>query len=276
MMLPAVREPRERARRAARTATAGTGPFQPVDIPELPELRGPREAPAEIGTRPGAGSPGDPRDPGPGDGGGGGGGDGWDEHGWRDPGEGPFDRRHLRPPGTSELGFWFMLGSIATLFVVFVGAYVVLRRRAGAWPGPGMPGPPSGLVWSTLVLFASSCTFAAATRAQRHGRESAVRHWLAATTAIGMAFLALQVLLWRATIAAGLTTELSAYGAVFYSLTGLHAVHVVGGLAYLGTLLWRARRPFAFEAHPARLRCGAIYWHFMGAIWLVLFALLYV
>lgn len=224
--------------------------------------------------RPGSGCPGPPRSPGD-SGGGGGGGDGWDEGGWRDPSDGPFDRSNARPPGTSELGFWFFLTSIGTLFLIFLGGYIVLHNNAESWPGRGVQ-PPRGLLGSTLVLVASSLAFSLASRAQRRDDERAVQRWLALTAALGCAFLVTQALLWRAAIRAGLTTDLDAYGAVFFSLTGLHALHVLGGLVYLFVLLFLSRRPRSFEAHPLRLRFGAIYWHFMGAIWIVLFSVLYV
>ena len=80
----------------------------------------------------------------------------------------------------------------------------------------------------------------------------------------------LQVTLWAAVWSAGLVPASSGYAAVFFALTGLHALHVLGGLAFLTALLRRAAREGAVS-----LRHGAVYWHFMGVLWLVLFTLLY-
>ena len=198
---------------------------------------------------------------------------GWNDDGWE--GEGGGSKGRARPPGTSELGFWFLLTSVGTLFLVFLGAYVVLRKHQAPWPAVGSPAPPGGLWWSTLVLLSSSASLACAQRAQSAGRVRALRRGLTATLALGVAFLCAQALLWQSALRAGLSASLDGYGAVFYALTGLHALHVVGGLAFLGVLVfesWR-RRPLAEWATSMHL--GSIYWHYMGAIWLVLFAVLY-
>jgi heme/copper-type cytochrome/quinol oxidase subunit 3 len=80
------------------------------------------------------------------------------------------------------------------------------------------------------------------------------------------------VLAWRA----GVVPATSGYAAVFFAITGLHALHVLCGLGILGVLALRLGRGARSAASAARsVRLGALYWHFMGLLWLVLFALLY-
>ena len=65
------------------------------------------------------------------------------------------------------------------------------------------------------------------------------------------------------------------YGAIFYSLTGLHALHIAGGIVYLGALLVRLTRTESSPLPYNAVRLCSIYWHFMGVIWLVVFSVLY-
>jgi cytochrome c oxidase subunit 3 len=88
---------------------------------------------------------------------------------------------------------------------------------------------------------------------------------------LGLAFLVAQAQLWATLWRAGFVPATSGYAAVFFALTGLHALHVLGGLAFLGFLV----RGLGHDVHAPGVRLGAVYWHYMGVIWVVLFALLY-
>ncbi len=219
-----------------------------------------RERPRPRRARPGGGGPPEPpRDFG---GGGGRGGDG-DAH------EGGA------PEGSAEIGFAFLLLSIATLFVAFLGAYLFMRRNAEVWPPPGSPRAPDGLWISTGLLVASSAALARAPLERRRRRTAQVRRWLGATLLLGVVFLLVQSWLWSDLLAQGLTTDSNAYGTLFYSLTGLHALHVLGGLAFLGTALLGAAAATASPRRRTPVEFAAWYWHFIGGLWLVLFAVLY-
>ncbi len=212
--------------------------------------------------RPRAGGGGPPQPPRDFGGGGGGGGDGG-------------ARPNGPPEGSAEIGFAFLLISISTLFIAFLGAYLFLRRSAEVWPPPGSPRAPDGLWISTLVLAASSLALWRAPRERRRGRPAAVRRSVALALALGLAFLLVQSWLWRDLLDRGLTTDSNAYGTLFYSLTGLHALHVVGGLVFLTAALLRATAASARPARRTLVEFAGIYWHFMGCLWLVLFFVLY-
>jgi len=194
---------------------------------------------------------------------GGGGGDG-DRGGPRETSSGDGGDR-------ARLGLVLALVGMTTLFVVFLIASLLLRSNAPSWPPPGAPVPPRGLWISTLVILASSATFVLATRARD---PRALRRRLAWTLDLGILFLVVQALLWRTVFASGRFTFSDAYGTIFYSLTGLHAAHVLGGLVFLFRTLRRARRdPTAPRTRVAVSLCST-YWHFMGAVWVVLFVVL--
>jgi cytochrome c oxidase subunit 3 len=163
---------------------------------------------------------------------------------------------------------------MCSLFAAFLVAYLLLRKNAATWPPPGAPLPPKGLWISTVVLLASSATIVAAGRAQD---PRAMRRGLALTLALGFLFLVVQGILWREVFASGRFTFSDAYGTIFYSLTGLHGAHVIGGLVFLTRTLLRARSDPSGPSGPKMrlaLALCSTYWHFMDGIWLVLFAVL--
>jgi cytochrome c oxidase subunit 3 len=191
------------------------------------------------------------------------GGDGDGGGGGRDGGE------EGRDP--ARLGLALALLGMCSLFAAFLVAYLLLRKNAATWPPPGAPLPPKGLWISTLVLLASSATIVFAERAKD---PQAMRRGLALTLALGILFLVVQGILWREVFASGRFTFSDAYGTIFYSLTGLHGAHVIGGLVFLTRTSMRARRDPSGPRTRLALALCSTYWHFMDGIWLVLFGVL--
>jgi heme/copper-type cytochrome/quinol oxidase subunit 3 len=198
------------------------------------------------------------------DGGGGGGGDEGRGDG-REPDEGG------KPAGTAELAFGLALVGIATLFAIFLLAWFLMRRNAPTWPSA--PSPAPHLLWlATVLLLASSLALHAARGTPLLDRWQA-RRAIGTALFLGTGFLAAQGLLWRSLIGQGFVPSASGHGSIFYALTGLHALHVLAGLGMLASLFAACFRPSG--PSPRRLRLGSAYWHSMGAIWVVLFAVLY-
>ena len=205
--------------------------------------------------------------------------DGGDDGG-DDSGDGGFERG-----SRARLGLALAICGMSTLFAAFLIAYLLLRRNAPVWPPPGAPIPPRGLWASTLVLLASSASFAAAVRAARDnvrgveargivGGSRSLSRALGWTFALGLLFLVVQAILWREVLLGGRFAFSDAYGTIFYSLTGLHAAHVVGGLLFLGRVSARARREPASTRTLLSVELCSTYWHFMDAVWIVLFCVL--
>jgi cytochrome c oxidase subunit 3 len=180
------------------------------------------------------------------------------------------------PEGAGSLGLALALAGIATFFVVLVAVWLFLRRHERDWPPEGGWTPPHALWISTLLLAASSALVERAARLARAPTwRPALLRTLAAGFVLGLAFLGAQVFLWRTLWRDGLLPSTSGYGAVFYALTGLHGLHVAGGLVYLARVGLDLFAPEAFLRRRHGVRLAATYWHFMGALWLVLFTLLY-
>ena len=183
-----------------------------------------------------------------------------------------------------DLGVRMFLATVTMLFAAFTSAYLV--RRAGAdWQPIPLPGV---LGVNTVVLAASSAAAEAGRRAAARGRWGLARTGFVAAVALGVAFVGGQLGAWRALEGAGFVVSTLPQSAFFYLLTGVHAVHLVAGLVVLAVTLpaLRARggtprgaesgeAPEAVQVSPAaRARLAATFWHFFGALWVYVYALL--
>jgi cytochrome c oxidase subunit 3 len=159
---------------------------------------------------------------------------------------------------TPRLGMTLALAAVAMLFIAFTSAYIVRYGLDLNWQPLRMP---PVLVANTAVLLASSASLEAA-------RRRAGRGWLLITIGLGAAFLAGQWVAWSRLAAQGLYLSSTPHSSFFYLLTGVHGVHLVGGLA---ALVWAAA-----TASRRVLEVSSLYWHFMDGLWLYLFVLLFV
>jgi heme/copper-type cytochrome/quinol oxidase subunit 3 len=123
------------------------------------------------------------------------------------------------------------------------------------------------------VLLGSSVAFVRALRV-RHDR-AALGRGLALAGALGVVFLLVQGYEWVQLLSYGLTLTSGAYGATFYTLIGVHGVHVLGALTWLFIVLAGVRRGRFVEPPAAGLRACGMYWHFVVALWPVLYVTVY-
>jgi heme/copper-type cytochrome/quinol oxidase subunit 3 len=178
---------------------------------------------------------------------------------------------------TSVIGMMVALGAWGMMFASVLFVYVGLRSQTLAWPPPGLPPLPLALpAINTLVILASSATLVQALGELRQGRSGGAIRWMGVTFILGCAFVALQGVLWHVLYSEGITTATGALGTVVYGLTILHAVHVAAGLAVLGYLLVVALRGAAMRERTTTLRLCGMFWHFVDAVWVVMFLGLFV
>jgi len=183
----------------------------------------------------------------------------------------------------------FALAAIAMMFVALTSAYVVRYGLDPEWRSIRMP---LVLPINTAVLLASSLTLELARRALRSPGASTAGalQWLSLTLALGMAFVAGQFVAWRQLSAGGVYLSTNPHAAFFYLLTGLHALHLLGGIIALSyvAVVCRLNRTFAVAGEPAgpAMRASAahlrrtldvttFYWHFMDGLWVYVFLLLF-
>ena len=175
------------------------------------------------------------------------------------------------------LGMMIFIVALTMFFAASIVIYLVMRRLHQPWPPRGFPAPPATLWLSTLDIVFSSITIQGAVLAARRGDKLGLQRNLVATLLLGLGFLGLQTYAWYTIwVQVAATADLSgAYLKMFYAITGLHAVHVLGGLVPLVMVTVAAYRGLYGRKKNAAVRYTAIYWHFLAAVWCAIFIVVY-
>lgn len=165
-------------------------------------------------------------------------------------------------PNASRIGLIVFMAVATTLFSLLLLAYGMRMREPDWQPIPH----PALLWWNTGALALASVAM------QRAGQPRAHRvAWLVSGGVLAAVFVIGQLIAWRMLSAAGQTVAVNPSDSFLYLLTGLHGLHVLGGLAAWAVTLAQRRRADPFRAQRAIALC-ALYWHFLLAVWLVLLA----
>ena len=176
---------------------------------------------------------------------------------------------------TLLLGVRLFILSEVMLFGALFTAYFVLRVQAKSWPPQGGAERPELLLvgLNTLVLLVSSVTMQWATRRIARGDAAGLRRGLAATLVLGSVFLVVQGYEF-ATNGFGFADGI--FGSTFYTLTGFHGAHVLGGLLIIAAVANRARLGLISQARHTAVEAVGYYWHFVDVVWVILFVTVYV
>lgn len=180
------------------------------------------------------------------------------------------------PISNAQLGMVIFIAFETMMFVGLITAYWVLRTNSFVWPPPSLPRLPLAVTWvNTAMLLLSALTMSRASAALRAHDQHGFRIGLLATAVLGVGFLAVQGTEWLRLIRRGLTLSSGSYGATFYTLIGLHALHVIGAVLWLVAVMILAQRDrFSAEHHSGVTTCG-MYWYFVCVLWVVLFVAVY-
>lgn len=172
-----------------------------------------------------------------------------------------------------QLGVIVLLCSMSVLFAATIIGFWFTRLNAEQFRAPGLPDLPSGLLLSTLLIALTSLSIWQAQRSIKTNALEAVKRWLLAAGALATLFLLTQSANWFAMRPPSDAPSL--YLSTFYILTGVHALHVLGGFVPLGFVVHHATaRKYSSSAHEGLSLC-AQYWHYLGVVWLILVAMLY-
>jgi cytochrome c oxidase subunit III len=196
--------------------------------------------------------------------------------------QGTYDGRDaalLAGPPAERIGLWVFLAVATSFFALFITAYLMRMSPAivkGIDLRDWRPVAEPQILWAnTAVLVAGSLGMQLATRALRRGEFERARVGMLAGGLCAMAFLAGQYLAWRQLQAAGYYAAGNPANAFFYVLTGLHGLHLLGGL-----FVWSRAASRMYRTHTATattrlsVELCTVYWHYLLLVWLVLFALL--
>jgi cytochrome c oxidase subunit III len=181
----------------------------------------------------------------------------------------------LNRPARGRVGMFGLIAAEAAIFTIFVVAYVfyVGKSLTGPMPKDVLSVP----IFYTICLLSSSLTIHLAVKALRRGNVRVFGDWWLVTIALGAAFIYGAAMEWNRLIYHdGLTISTNLFGTTYYSLIGLHGFHVVVGLLALSmvmvfTLLGNVR-----SEHAERVDVLSLYWHFVDAVWVVVFTVVYV
>ena len=177
----------------------------------------------------------------------------------------------MRP---ARVGMYCLIAAEAAMFTIFIVAYLFY---AGTRGGPSRTDVLQAPVLATICLLSSSATIHLAVRSWQRGMMAAFACWWLATIALGALFLAGTALEWRRLIYHdGLTIATSLFGTTYFSLVGLHALHVTIGLLCMSVVAALAYRGYVRAEDAGRGEVLSLYWHFVDGVWVVVFMVVYV
>ena len=185
----------------------------------------------------------------------------------------------VRPEVTLSAGQWGMLSflvSEAALFGTLIVTYLFYVGRDVVGPTPAKALSLGLVVWTTACLLASSATVHMAERRLERENQGRFLRWWLATILLGAAFLGGTAFEWRELIVRHhLTISRNLFGTTYYTLVGLHAVHVTAGLAIMLIVLGLALGRQVTSANRAGVGLVSWYWHFVDGVWVVVFTVVY-
>jgi cytochrome c oxidase subunit 3/cytochrome o ubiquinol oxidase subunit 3 len=182
---------------------------------------------------------------------------------------------HWHLPSRGRVGMLGLIAAESAIFTIFVVAYLFYAGKSLSGPEPkDLLHPP---VLYTICLLSSSLSIHVAIMSLRRQNIISFAIWWSATIALGGIFLYGTAREWgRLIYADGLTISTNLFGTTYYSLVGLHGFHVIVGLILLSAVLIftlvRAMKPH----HAERVDVLSLYWHFVDAVWVVVFTVVYI
>ena len=177
----------------------------------------------------------------------------------------------------AKMGIWLFLASEVMLFGALFSSYILLRIGAVDWPhGSTLLSVPIG-TFNTIVLITSSVTMVFAWASLKEENLARFKLFLGLTILLALTFLVVKGFEYNAKFSHHLFPRTSTYMAIYFTMTGLHAIHVIGGIivnSYLwgpGAVMWK-EDPARFTN---RIEVAGLYWHFVALVWLFLFPVMY-
>jgi len=187
----------------------------------------------------------------------------------------PLSQPEVAGQGRS-VNWWGMLAMIASEVIFFANliiGYLYLRVRAGQWPPQGIE--PLELLLPTIntaILLSSALPMHGAHLAIRRGDRKGMQQGLVLTAVLGMIFLSGQA--WEYTHSP-FSLKSGTFGSTFFTLTGFHGLHVAVGIILIWICFFRSLRGSFNREHHFNVEAATMYWHFVDAVWVILFGVLY-
>ena len=177
----------------------------------------------------------------------------------------------------AKLGTWCFLASEVMLFGGLFSAYVLLRTGTPSWPrGSELLNVPLATL-NTLILISSSVTMVMSWASLEMKDFSKYRRYMGLTILLALSFLVVKSFEYAHKFEHHHFPSTSTFYAIYFTLTGLHGIHVIGGIIvntyflFPGSALWKTDP----EQFTGRIECAGLYWHFVDLVWIFLFPVLY-
>lgn len=177
-----------------------------------------------------------------------------------------------------KLAIWLFLASEVMLFGALFSGYVLLRVGSPSWPHGRDIGLSVPLAtFNTAVLIFSSVTIVMSWASLKMNNLPKFRMWMAITILCAIAFLVVKYFEYTAKFGHGIYPKTNNFFAIYFTMTGLHGIHILGGIivnAWLlgpGSKMWHTNP----EKFTGRIECAGLYWHFVDLVWIFLFPVLY-
>lgn len=176
-----------------------------------------------------------------------------------------------------KIGIWLFLASEVMLFGALFASYILLRVGAAEWPRADEILNVPLATLNTVVLIASSVTMVMAWASLVKKDFGKFRLYQASTVGLGGVFLVVKAFEYGSKFSHHLYPSTSTFLAIYFTMTGLHALHVIGGMGVNGYLLatgkkWFAKAP---EQFTNRVEAAGLFWHLVDLVWIFLFPVLY-
>jgi cytochrome c oxidase subunit 3 len=178
-------------------------------------------------------------------------------------------------PSRGQIAMFCLITAESAIFTIFIIAYLFYLGKSAIGPQPqNVLSPP---VFFTICLLSSSITIHLATQRIEAGKTRSFALWWILTILLGALFLFGTAREWHHLIYdEGLTIQTNLFGTTYYSLVGLHGFHVTVGLVLLSTVAIFSAFGLVRQEHAARVQVLALYWHFVDAVWVVVFTVVYI
>lgn len=175
-----------------------------------------------------------------------------------------------------KLGTWLFLASEIMLFATLFTSYIVLRTAAPSWPrGWEVLNVPLATL-NTFILIASSVTIVMSHAKVLERDKQGFRRYMILTLLLSFCFLVVKSFEYGAKFSHGHFPASSIFYAIYFTTTGLHGIHVIGGILFnAGLLIWGSGDGWDDRLFPGRVEYAGLYWHFVDIVWIFLFPALY-
>lgn len=173
-----------------------------------------------------------------------------------------------------KVGTWWFLASEIPTFGGLLVSYIVMRLGSAGWSEASSHLSFSAALINTFILLTSSMTIVMAHAAARERDFNRAAHFLGLTVFLGAAFLGVKGFEYRTEFLHGFLPNSGIFWSFYYGMTGLHALHVLAGVA-VNAILWIQAAKGTLAPHGHRVELAGLYWHFVDIVWIFLFPLLY-